>query len=178
MNPETLGIEIERRFLVKSILRPEVLAEYPSDQIEQGYIGAVADKMMRVRIKNDDYASFSIKRGTGVRRTEYEIDSVHLAMGLAALEGCSSRLSKTRYKINDWELDIFKGPLKGLILLERELSSEGEVLPSFPDFLEMGQEVTDSINNQALAEMSTLLAKGTDFTNLLAIITQSGHKLP
>lgn len=176
MNPDTPGIEIERRFLVKSILRPEALAEYPADQIEQGYIGAVAGKMMRVRIKNNDYASFTIKRGTGVRRKEYEIDTVDLAMGKAALEGCSSSLSKTRYKINGWELDIFKGPLTGLILLEREFTTEDEPVPDFPDFLDVGQEVTDSINNLALAEMSTLLTEGADFTDLLAIVTQSGLK--
>lgn len=170
MNPETPGIEIERRFLVRSILRPEALLEHASDKIVQGYIGAVTGKMMRVRIKNNDYASFTIKRGVGVRRKEYEIDCVDLAMGLVALEGCSSSLSKTRYKIDGWELDIFEGPLKGLILLERELSSEDEVLPDFPDFLDVGQEVTDSINNLALAEMSTLLTEGVDATELLALM--------
>lgn len=178
MNPDTPGVEIERRFLVKSILRPEALEEYPSDKIIQGYLGGVPGKMMRVRIKNNDYASFTIKRGVGLRRTEYEIDSTNLAMGLAALESCSYTLSKTRHKINGWELDLFEGPLRGLVLLERELAFEDESLPSFPDFLDVGQEVTESINNLALAEASALLTEGADPARLLEMMSISASSVP
>lgn len=170
MNNATPGIEIERRFLVKSILQPEMLAELPHDHIVQGYMAALPGKVMRVRIKNNDHAILTVKQGTGLRRAEYE-NAIDFNLGMAALEACAFSLSKIRYKFNGWELDVFEGPLTGLVLLERELVTEDEVLPSFPGFLEIEREVTDSISNLALAEASTLLAEGSDPAQLLAMMS-------
>ncbi|MFO0764807.1 MAG: AAA family ATPase [Patescibacteria group bacterium] len=170
MNKAISGVEIERRFLVKGAPTVEQLDGWKSKRIVQGYFGTQPGKVMRIRIVDDRYAIFTVKSGNGIRRSEHELDTVDVEMGRAALETCLFILAKTRYVKNGWELDLFEGPLKGLVMLERELATEDEVLPPFPDFLEIEREVTSSINNLALAEASTLLAEGSDPAQLLSMM--------
>lgn len=171
MTKATPGLEIERRFLVEKITSPETLSGLRKDTIVQGYLGTTPGKTMRVRIKNNEQAILTVKNGSGICRKEYETDAVDLEMGMAALDACTFILQKTRYTFEGWELDIFEGPLKGLVLLERELAHEDEALPPFPAFLRVDREVTESLNNLALAEASTLLTEGADPTQLLSMMS-------
>ncbi|MCA9389694.1 MAG: AAA family ATPase [Candidatus Magasanikbacteria bacterium] len=165
------SIEIERRFLVKRIKTNKPLSGCTKDHISQGYFGSLPGKTMRVRIKNNSTTIFTVKRGSGISRDEIETTVINENIGKAALDACVFTLSKTRYTFDGWELDIFEGPLKGLVLLERELLSEDEELPPFPDFLEMDQEVTNSINNLALAEASAMLTENVDPNQLLTLMS-------
>lgn len=164
-------VEIERRFLVSEILDSSQLEKWKKKSIIQGYLGTMPGKVMRVRLINNEQAVFTIKSGSGICRFEHEVHTTDIDAGRAALETCLFSLEKTRYSIDGWELDVFEGSLKGLVLLERELESIDEEIPPFPDFLTVEREVTDSITNLSLAEMSTLMSQGGNPTELLQHIS-------
>lgn len=155
--------EIERKFLV----RDDSWRSLPVSQksFRQAYILSGPDRSVRVRIVNEEHARLTIKIGTGkLVRDEYEYEiPVADALELAeAAEGIV--IEKTRYDIPHagfvWEVDVFGGPLAGLVIAEVEMSSEDD-RPDLPPWL--GEEVTSDrrYSNQMLA-MSAIRAGGTD----------------
>ena len=64
-----MAIEIERKFLVKSI--PENKIQY-SHHIKQGYIVSDKDKVIRIRQKGDDYFITIKGNKVGISRFEFE----------------------------------------------------------------------------------------------------------
>lgn len=136
-------IEIERKFLVKYL--PENIEDYPSFEVEQGYLLIAKEKEIRIR-KEDGKYFFTVKIGEGKKRAEPQIaltaDQFNplwpLTKGL--------RVYKTRclipYGKRIIELNFFHGALRGYKQVEVEFDSEEaarEFIP--PDWF--GKEVTN-----------------------------------
>lgn len=139
-----MGIEIERKFLVHPDKLPKLTNGYT---IKQGYIPTHDFTTVRIRIQ-DKEAFLTIKgKSQGASRLEFEYP-IPLADAKIMLENlCStSYVDKTRYLIDHqghtWEVDVFEGLNKGLILAEIELSSEDEVFV-LPDWV--SEEVTHDV---------------------------------
>jgi adenylate cyclase len=140
---QTVGVEIERKFLVTSDAW-RIGAE-PS-RIRQAYL--VRDPSRSVRIRDEDgRITLTIKGpGTGAAgmtrdEFEYQIPSGD-ADGLFAL--CEPGLiDKTRHRVvvggRTWEVDEFHGRLAPLVVAEVELDDEGADV-ALPDWA--GREVT------------------------------------
>jgi CYTH domain-containing protein len=83
------------------------------------------------------------KQGSGIRRREVE-EVVSREMADALFDAAGERLvEKVRYQVGSWELDRFRGSLKGLALLEMELDAEEAALPPPPQGVSILREVTD-----------------------------------
>ena len=136
--------EIERKFLIdldKVKLPPK------GRVIKQGYIPTTENVKTVVRVRvSDEKAYLTIKgANVGAVRPEYEYpiprsDALEMLHTL-----CQKPLvEKTRYEIqvsrHVWEVDIFEGENKGLVLAEVELADEAEQV-EIPAWV--GKEVTD-----------------------------------
>jgi adenylate cyclase len=133
-------MEIERKFLVQ----PPFPDFRRGKKITQAYIFVMNQKEMRVRICNS-LATITIKISKGgMSREDFECP-MPLADALNLIEVGSTcpPIEKTRYDIYHeamkWEVDVFEGTNKGLILAEIELESEDQV---FSKPLWVGDEVT------------------------------------
>lgn len=124
------GVEIERKWLV--VHPPAALASAPSRRLEQGYL-AVDPEGAVVRLRrNGDARILTIKAGHGIERAEEE-----LALDEARFERLwpvtlGRRVEKVRYEIaaDDGltiEVDVYEGPLAGLVTAEVEAPSLAEL---------------------------------------------------
>jgi adenylate cyclase len=148
-------VEIERKFLVPEL--PRGLERSPATRIEQGYI-AIASDGTEVRVRRrDGRCVLTVKGGSGLSRTEeeIEIDAERFARLWPLTEG--RRLEKTRHLIPagadlNIELDVYSGALTGLLVAEVEFGSE-EAADTFEPPAWFGTEVTDDarFKNQQLA---------------------------
>lgn len=136
-------IEIERKFLVKNL--DFIQNSHQNQRIEQGYLNSDKHRSVRIRIKNKQ-GYITVKgpsNSSGTSRFEWEKElPVSEAEQLLTL--CEPGvISKTRYlvKANQhlYEIDVFDGDNKGLIVAEIELSNENETFEK-PEWL--GEEVT------------------------------------
>ena len=144
-----MGVEIERKFLVKEGWQPTG----ESVSIKQGYLPGTGPMLVRIRLE-DQRALLTLKgRTEGVTRSEYEYeipvqDAQELLLRKKVVE-------KTRYFVihgdYTWEVDVFAGANKGLVVAELELSDEDEAFDR-PDWL--GAEVSSDARyyNSNLAE--------------------------
>ncbi|MBU2018641.1 MAG: CYTH domain-containing protein [Bacteroidetes bacterium] len=134
--------EIERKFLVTSGVL-EALKNLTGDTIQQGYLSVDSASTIRVRIRNEK-AYLTIKSKTvGITRDEYEYE-IPLAEARQLMLLCQNKvLDKTRYiykfEGKTWEIDVFNGRHKDLILAEVELESETEQI-TLPHWI--GEEVS------------------------------------
>jgi CYTH domain-containing protein len=138
--------EIERKFLViNDSFKTEATKQYV---IKQGYLNRNSERTVRVRTKNNK-AFLTIKgksNSSGTTRFEWEnqIDINEALELLKLVEG--NIIEKTRYIIpyrnHTFEVDIFEGNQKGLILAEIELKDENETFEK-PSWL--GKEVTGDV---------------------------------
>lgn len=133
--------EIERKFLVVS--DGWRAGARPVGRLRQGYL-TEGSPSLRVRVKDGDRAQLTIKLGQGLARDEYEYE-IPIGDGEDLLAACEGRLvDKTRH-LHDagedraWEIDVYHGPLDGLVTAELELSGEDEPVPD-ADWL--GTELT------------------------------------
>ena len=117
------NIEIERKFLVKEI--PSNLDKYERIDMTQGYLNT--NPVVRIRKENDDYVL--TYKGSGLlSRSEYNLP-LNKESFEHLLKKCDGIIiSKSRYKIpleNGLvaELDVFKGDLHSLVLVEVEFKS-------------------------------------------------------
>lgn len=149
---ESLGVEIERKFLVKKL--PDNLDQYESVDIDQSYIQSEDDEL-RVRQEGDKFYS-TRKSGEGlVREEDQEEISQEEYQKLA--DSSDRQVKKRRYKIpvegGTIELDIYGDDLEGHAVAEIEFSDPEAALNfSPPDWLE--DEVTglSEYTNAELAE--------------------------
>ena len=138
-----MGIEIERKFLVKN-------DDFKSEakrihKIRQGYLNSDKNRAVRVRVA-DDIGYLTIKgksNASGTTRFEWEKE-IPVTEAEQLLLLCEpSLLEKNRYIIehgnHTYEVDVFFGVNDGLIIAEVELQDENEFF-SRPDWL--GKEVT------------------------------------
>ncbi len=134
-----MGIEIERKFLVKETWPKENGALYM-----QGYLSRQKERTVRVRVVGDK-GYLTIKgESKKATRLEYEyMISVDDAKEMLELLCEKPILSKYRYKVlyknTLWEIDRFLGENEGLILAEVELENEDQRI-DLPPWI--GQEVT------------------------------------
>lgn len=146
-------VEIERRFLCRVVDEPALRRAGRESIIRQGYL-AVGDPSVRIRQRDGEYV-LTVKAGRGRVRREVEL-AVPPQEGeaLMAMTG-EHRLEKVRYAVGRWEVDVFGGKLRGLILAEVELEDAHERLPGPPPWLELVREVTDdgAFTNQQLARL-------------------------
>jgi adenylate cyclase len=146
--------EIERKFLIIKE-NWEVLKKPIPAFIRQGYIAGDNTVSVRVRIQNN-IAILNIKKDIdGISRYEFEYTIPPLDGEIMMEQLCRTLIEKHRYRIpidqHIWEVDVFEGRNKGLIVAEIELSSADEVYTKPPW---IGQEVTFDTQylNTSLAE--------------------------
>jgi len=139
-------IEIERKYLVNS--RDYRSLAFSKSHIVQGFLSTHPDRIVRIRIMNDN-AFLTVKgrsNTAGTTRFEWEKKiPVHEAKLL--LELCEKEiLEKTRFYIKMGghiiEVDEFLGSNKGLVIAEIEIENEDENIqvPSW-----VGLEITGDI---------------------------------
>lgn len=121
-----MGIEIERKFLVSNSTWKK--ADICNKRnIKQGYLVKSIDKTIRIRI-SDKQAYITIKtKKVDLACGEYEYE-IPFKDGKQLLKMCGNHIiEKTRYDImyKDmiWEVDVFNGLNKGLVMAEVELKS-------------------------------------------------------
>lgn len=140
-----MGLEIERKFLVKEIPPGRPM------RITQGYLSQDPERTVRVRVYTTGVrnriscSQITIKGKStpdGLSRSEWEY-KIPVDEGLEMLKLCTGVIDKTRYHLMHdeklWEIDVFHGDNRGLVVAEVELSSEDEsiILPAW-----ITQEVT------------------------------------
>lgn len=140
-----MGIEIERKFLVKGDFTPFVSKRI---KMQQAYLSVTPKSTVRVRIKGEK--GFLTTKGPSDQKRfshaefEYQIPfaDAEKIMKLAP----SGTIEKVRnyvpYQGHTYEVDVFEGRHKGLVFAELELESEKEAFEK-PEWL--GKEVTGDI---------------------------------
>ncbi|MEN3147745.1 CYTH domain-containing protein [Neorhizobium sp. IRAMC:178] len=134
--------EIERKFLVKSDgWRSEVSS---SSDFLQAYVASGDDRSVRVRIIDGKRAKLTIKIGEHLfARDEFEYEIPLADAEEMAQNAIGVVLEKTRHEVEHggytWEVDVYNGAYKGLIVAEVEVEEEG-ALPDIPDWI--GREIT------------------------------------
>lgn len=148
-----MALEVERKFLL--LEAPKWLGDHPVLRIEQGYIVITDGVEVRLRSVDED-RYLTVKRGHGEVREEVEVRLSEEQFGVLWPLTESLRLEKSRYlvPIEDLtaEVDVFEGPLHGMVLAEIEFSSQAES-EGFQPPPWLGEEVTgdDRYANQDLA---------------------------
>ena len=149
-------IERERKF--KVISKKFISLSHKVINIKQGYLSK--ENNLSVRIRISDKKSFLCIKGpsskSGISRYEFEKE-ISLIEGSELLKLCLPRIIyKKRYMIEYekqfFEVDVFEGFLKGLILAEIELNSESQKV-SLPEWV--GKEVT-GVKNFYNSQLSRL----------------------
>lgn len=120
-----MGIEIERKFLVKNDGWKVRASE--GSLCLQGYLVADREKTVRVRVMGD-VGYLTIKGATeGISRMEFEYE-IERPDAEYMLMLCDRRIEKIRYFVEEggltWEVDVFEGANAGLVMAEIELDSE------------------------------------------------------
>ena len=134
--------EIERKFLVRNTDWQASIAE--KLHIKQGYIAVNERCAIRIRIANAQ-ATLNIKSaGLNIVRKEYEYPIPITDAEEMLKQFCPDQyIEKTRYRVNHetgvWEVDVFEGLNKGLVVAEIELES-AEQSVTLPDWV--GMEVS------------------------------------
>ncbi|MCW8890656.1 MAG: CYTH domain-containing protein [Sedimenticola sp.] len=134
--------EIERKFLViNDKWKENIISE---SVLKQGYVANQKNATVRVRIAKG-VPHLNIKSATtGITRAEYEYE-IPLTDAEQILDEIAEQpfIDKTRYKVrcgaHIWDLDLFAGANKGLIMAEIELEDESERFER-PDWA--GEEVS------------------------------------
>lgn len=156
--------EIERKFLlascsVKHFLHLHSLS-YTHQKIQQFYMPEDSHGKVRYRHMGNTYIK-TLKKGNGLVREEYETLVSKKEYILAVKEKKGHLIKKIRYRIsvgeNVFEIDQFRGRLKGLVFLEVEfpnVKAAKKFRLSKPFAAILIEEVTDKVqfSNNALSE--------------------------
>lgn len=137
--------EIERKFLVKGDFIDQAERSF---RITQGYLSLDKERTVRIRIQ-DKKAFLTIKGKSsagGLSRFEWENEiDLKEAEELMKLT-IGNPIEKIRYLIplgkHVFEVDVFSGENKGLIIAEVELQSETEI---FENPVWLGKEVSGDV---------------------------------
>ena len=136
-----LNIEIERRFLINesNFILPKL-----KKRIKQAYLFSDSNQALRVRMIEDDYYLTYKYKKSAINRYEFEYQiSKEDGDQLMSLSE-NFIIIKDRYyqKIDNhlWEIDVFYGENKGLIIAEIELEDENEGI-NIPNWV--GMEISN-----------------------------------
>lgn len=151
-------MERERKFFVTRM--PSGLIRHPHTHIRQGYLATSKRRdpiPIEVRVRDEDGTHvLTVKSGIGGCRSETEV-SINAAEFRALWPlTVGKRLKKVRYRIPmgklTVELDVYHGPLKGLLTAEVEFESARQYRNFRPPRW-LGHEVTgrDKFSNSRLA---------------------------
>jgi adenylate cyclase len=145
-----MNIEIERRFLLKSF-DTKFINENSGYPIHQIYFEKVDDNMIRYRLIDNQRINVCVKapnpHGNGMLEYESEVKPYQreIYQSIVELIGRKHEVIKTRYNIlyegKLWELDVFDGRHKGLIIAEIELDDFDEPF-KIPNFFNVNKEIT------------------------------------
>tara|TARA_B100001250_G_C19179028_1_gene520111 strand:+ start:15 stop:515 length:501 start_codon:yes stop_codon:yes gene_type:complete len=149
-----MGIEIERRFLVKNEdWKSSVIL---SEDFSQAYLNSSLDEWAtRVRIIDNKKSYITLKSSlNGLVNYEFEY-SIPIEDAIELIKLSKYKITKTRYQLEinnkNWVVDIFDGSNFSLKIAEIELNSVTEEIqvPSW-----CGQEITGikSLSNTSLAK--------------------------
>lgn len=145
--------EIERKFLVSGQRWRNSANE--GIAIRQAYIVAQDDRSLRVRLYGDGRARITLKVGhAALVRDEYEFDIDRDEAEDMLRHAVGKVIEKVRYKVpyegHVWEVDVYDGAHRGLVIAEVELSSIHDE-PELPNWV--GREVTGEsrYSNQSMA---------------------------
>ncbi len=135
--------EIERKFLIKKL--PKDFKKYPSQLFVQGYI-MVGDDGSEVRIRKEGREAYlTVKSAGDLLREERATKLTRKQLKSLWPLTIGRRIEKIRYKIKLANkiayLDIYKGRLKGLKIVEVEFNSVKEAKGFKPPEW-FGKEVT------------------------------------
>ena len=131
------NLEIENKYLLshkKAIAFLKKLKNYDTHKITQIYIEIFKNNVKRIRKIDDNYIQ-TIKKGNGKVRKEFEKHISKKKFTKLSHKKIGKKIKKIRYvfSINGYdfthkfELDIFKGRLKGLVYLEIEFNNEKDM---------------------------------------------------
>jgi len=140
-----MAIEIERKFLIVNNEWKQL--KQSSNHYHQAYFCNTSKVSVRVRVSDAD-AWVSFKSATvDISRFEYEYNvPLEEAQHMIDQFSQGSVISKIRYFVpigpHIWEIDVFEGDNKGLVVAEIELSSVTETFTK-PDWV--GDEVSDDV---------------------------------
>jgi adenylate cyclase len=128
-----MGLEIERKFLVAGDYKKKA---FWCEDIIQGYLSSIPERIVRVRIKG-------IGNASGLSRYEWEKE-IPVQDARELIDLCEPGIiDKVRYYIrydnHTFEVDEFHGDNEDLVIAEIELSDETDIFEK-PDWL--GNEVT------------------------------------
>ncbi len=165
------NLEIENKYLLsyeKAIAFLKNLNNYETHKIVQIYIKIFKNNIKRIR-KIDDRYILTIKKGSGRVRKEFENDISKKKFDKLSRKKIGNKIKKTRYVFymenHKFELDIFKGKLKGLAYLEIEFNNEQEmknfILPK-----ELKDIVLKDVSSDINYTNSSLVLKRKKFKNL------------
>ncbi|MBW1723429.1 MAG: CYTH domain-containing protein [Deltaproteobacteria bacterium] len=136
-----MAVEIERKFLVKGEgWRGKVKGVF----YRQGYLSTEKERVVRVRATKDK--GFLTIKGApeNLKRPEYEYE-IPVKDAEEMLDSLCIRplIEKTRYRVEHggfvWEIDVFSGENKGLVLAEVEIQDQNQEIP-LPEWI--GEEVS------------------------------------
>ncbi|MBR2508824.1 MAG: CYTH domain-containing protein [Lentisphaeria bacterium] len=140
-----MGREIERKFLVADESFRSLAKK--SRVIKQGYLSEVNSEGSAFRVRIIDNEAFLTLKGRqhGIERAEFEYQIPFEDAEAMMKTFCSTRIiEKTRYYVDFkgflWEVDVFEGRHKGLMIAEIELEN-ADVQFEKPSFA--GEEVSD-----------------------------------
>jgi adenylate cyclase len=140
-----MPLEIERKFLVAThTWKRDILK---SEHLRDGLIARFGEGKVRVRL-TDSGAWLTIKgprRGISRLEFEYEIPRSHAEQMLQTLCQGDPILEKVRHTVPygglDWKIDVYTGPLSGVVFAEVELEHPDQQL-QLPPWV--GEEVTNN----------------------------------
>ena len=136
--------EIEKKFAVREL--PAGIEQYPSYEIEQGYL-AVDPNGTHIRLRrSDEELCLTVKKGKGASRKEFNIpvdsDVFEELWQLTA----GKRLRKTRYDVPygalTIEIDIYHGRNEGITVAEVEFP-DAQTCDQFIPPAWLGPEISD-----------------------------------
>ena len=160
-------LEIERKFLLLPCRAKKFLdlytIPYKKVRLEQYYVSTPASPYTRYRKKGDTFYQ-TIKSGKGMVREEKEFEVSQDEYEAHRTEAVGRIITKDRYTFeyqgNTYEMDSFKGTLKGLCYLEIEFSDEEsantyKVADIFQELFVTEVTYDNTFNNAALSNSET-----------------------
>jgi adenylate cyclase len=149
--------EIERKYLVLN--DDWRMSASEGSTFFQTYLMARKDRFTRIRIVDSERAFLAVKfRTSPLRREEFEYE-IPYPDAVEMIGHVTDVLEKTRHEVMfrgyRWEIDVYGGARKGLVIAEVELKSETDAAPRPPW---LGIEITgvDAYSNRAMARADRL----------------------
>ena len=149
-----MGLEIERRFIVKGDNWKYLTKEYQA--IKQGYlINELKGWTIRIRIINEKESWITLKYPhSELSRHEFEYQ-IPLKEAIEIMKISKYKVNKIRYVLNlnpgDWIVDCFQGKNEPLVIAEVELNSPKEIIEQ-PKWCQKEVTGIEELSNASLAK--------------------------